>query len=274
MDARTWIRSSTLAYAALVASTVGADAQTPQWGIAATYPIAAGAVAVDVADLNLDGMLDVVAIPVQGSGGATVMLGQPGGTFQVQPVVAGSGLYGPSLALGLLDGDSFPDAFTGYLMHGNGDGTFTQAPVQPVGFGGVTAVAVGDFNGDGRNDLVATNFGLLRIALADGVGGFLLPKAYPSYGFVDYLTVADVDADGDLDIVATCGDTYSATILTNNLPTGFSAQAYSRNGASRVAVGDFTGDSTPRCLSTILRHGTCEISELQRRRPRWLAQAG
>ena len=64
-----------------------------------------------------------------------------------------------------IDGDSNLDLLVGNaggnntvsLLHGNGDGTFQPAQplslVSPQPFG----VAVGDFNGDGKNDIATAN---------------------------------------------------------------------------------------------------------------------
>ena len=69
------------------------------------------------------------------------------------------------------------------ILLGNGDGTFTQAPNSPITVGGPFetpgAVAVGDFNGDGIPDLVATNSnnvisdpGTMTVLLGKGDGTF------------------------------------------------------------------------------------------------------
>jgi hypothetical protein len=114
--------------ACLLLSTLPAvgSAQTPQWGLAAQYslPIASGAM--DVADLNVDGRIDVVVLAEEGvSFSGLVLLGNPNGTFSM--IAGGPSLSGgPAVALGQLDGDAFPDVFTGRaVLHGNGDGTFS-----------------------------------------------------------------------------------------------------------------------------------------------------
>jgi hypothetical protein len=66
------------------------------------------------------------------------------------------------------------------ILLGNGDGTFTAAAsptvgIQPYGF------AYGDFNNDGKADLVALNFdGTLSLLLGNGNGTFIASPASPA----------------------------------------------------------------------------------------------
>jgi hypothetical protein len=112
-----------------------------------------------------------------------VLLGNGDGTFQA---AMRSGLnYDPnSLAIGDFNGDHIPDVvaagssnFVGTVsvLLGNGDGTF-QAPIDitvPSDF--VSGVAVGDFDRDGRLDVVGVDRGVARgvfILLGNGDGTF------------------------------------------------------------------------------------------------------
>jgi hypothetical protein len=84
----------------------------------------------------------------------------------------------------------------------NGNGTFQPQNV----FAGLSSgVAVGDFNGDGKLDMVtgATGANPVHIALGNGDGTFTSGATYPlSSGEVLWYAVGDLNRDGNLDIVA------------------------------------------------------------------------
>jgi hypothetical protein len=112
-------------------------------------------------DLNGDGKLDLVYTTTFPSDSVNVMLGNGDGTFQpVQSYALGSSPH--AVAVGDFNGDGkldlVADAGSGFassqlsVLLGNGDGTFQPAQSYSVGaYAG--AVAVGDFNGDGKADL-------------------------------------------------------------------------------------------------------------------------
>src|SRR5207249_3676980 len=99
------------------------------------------------------------------------------GGFSAVADVAASGAT--SMAMGDFNGDGKQDlAITSdinrvYIRLGNGAGGFSAAP-DIVGNDSVSdflSVAVGDFNGDGKQDLAAPNAsnGTVKIRLGDGV---------------------------------------------------------------------------------------------------------
>jgi hypothetical protein len=199
------------------------------------------AFSIAVADLNGDGNMDlVVANGCMGTncslGGIGVLLGKGNGTFK-KAVVYSSGnasVFGSRVAIGDLNGDGkldlavattgsgcgsgCPKGLVGVLL-GNGDGTFKKA--KTYGTGGYDAigwVAIGDFNGDKKPDLVVSNYcatecsyppavGSVGVLLGKGDGTFRAAKTYPSGGNgTASVAVADVNNDGKADIlVANCG---------------------------------------------------------------------
>jgi hypothetical protein len=86
-----------------------------------------------------------------------------------------------------------------------GDGTFSPAPGSPFPVSGVlTAVTVGDFNNDGREDLAATEQigGIVTVALGKGDGSFeAAPGTPPTISdFPESIVTADFNSDGNEDL--------------------------------------------------------------------------
>src|SRR5205807_3111862 len=126
-----------------------------------------------------DGVPDLAA-PNSGSNDVSVLLGNRDGTFRAAlTFAAGSGPY--SVAVGDFNGDGRPDlAVANYgsmqqpgttilVLLGNGDGTFRAATTNTVDRN-PSFVVVGDFNGDGKPDLAAANFGSYTVSVSLGNG--------------------------------------------------------------------------------------------------------
>jgi hypothetical protein len=238
-----------------------------------------GATGLSVADLNGDGKPDLA---VAGGSAVGVLLGKGDGTFQPAVTYGSGGQNASSIAIGDVNGDGKPDLVVGNLyvgngnysrggvglLLGNGDGTF-QGPVSfDSGGGNAYGVAVGDVNADGKLDLLVANrcsdanctSGGVAVFLGKGDGSFQSAVTYLSGGLgSDFVTVADVNGDGRLDLLVANHDSpdyYSngtvGVLLGNGDGTFQPAASYTSGGAGplSLAVGDVNGDSKPDLLVT------------------------
>jgi len=216
-----------------------------------------------VGDFNRDGKLDLVTA---NANDVSVLLGNGDGTFGPATAVAiGSGPR--SVAVGDLNGDGKLDLVVtssilvstsgyyggaGYLNYanvllGNGNGTFAAPISYDAGGGFPDSVAVGDFNRDGKLDVVAANTdGTIGVLLGNG-DGTLRPVTVLSslLNTGSGLAVGDLNGDGKLDLVtANPGNGVLSVILGNGDGTFQTAQSIA-SGANLVAIGDLNKDGKP-----------------------------
>ncbi len=135
------------------------------------------------------------------------------------------------------------------ILSGKGDGTFTTAP-SPAATGNTpSSIAVGDFNGDGKLDLAAVNYGdnTVTILLGNGDGTFTQASGSPVSvgGGADSIIAADFNGDGKLDLAVTNSTDDTLSILLGNGDGTFTpTPSRPVTGATPfgLAVGDFNGD--------------------------------
>lgn len=118
-----------------------------------------------------------------------------------------------------------------------------------------------DMNGDGRTDVVALHHGFPLATVASvhfGAGTGLFPDRLDHQTFYDFpsgLAVADVDLDGDLDVVVTVVDggeqVHDLLVLTNDGTGGLAvgpAQSLEGLTPNGVELEDLNGDGFPDLL--------------------------
>jgi hypothetical protein len=239
-----------------------------------------------VGDFNGDGIPDVAMSTYMPSGSSrlvTIMLGKGDGTFtQGQTLTLPSNEQPQQIAVADFNNDGVADLaieewngsatnpiYWIQIALGNGDGTFTLSPPMalPEAAGGdiYDNYLVGDFNGDGKADLVIT----YQALLASGVGtrnlGFLsgngdgtfapMTLAYQTTNpiglCVDSMVVADFNGDGNLDLACandqTDGPNPGPNSISVLLGDGHGSFSYWSNvtvgaGLTYIAVADFNGD--------------------------------
>ncbi len=238
-------------------------------------------------DLNGDGKADVVGV----SGSSLfVYISRGDGTFAAgvsYNIGATAGGFNPVLSLGDFNGDKKTDvgisigedSVTGneVVFLGNGDGTFQTTPKTSTGIADAGFAATGDFNGDGKLDLVltqATNgcagaFCVGSVLLGNGDGTFQAPLVVfsaPEGLGVSFgaLAAADVNGDGKLDLVVNTSNTEVVQVYLGNGDGTFSntntyvaSMGTVDNGelpATTLAIADFNGDGKVdvACLNSVL----------------------
>ncbi len=171
---------------------------------------------VAVGDFNGDGRLDL-AVVNSGSNAVSILLGNGNGTFSLKSSPStGASPYGVvasdfngdgrvDLAITNTCGNApscNPPAFGSVtVLLGLGDGTFTSSSVVLTGYTNPRGIAAGDFNGDGKVDLVVTGVsesdGL--VLRGNGKGQFASPVSAPHAATGEYVVTGDFNQDGRLD---------------------------------------------------------------------------
>jgi hypothetical protein len=241
-----------------------------------------------LADFNDDGRLDVAVFgtnSITGQGTVLVMLGNGNGTFQAG-VPTGEATAPPSngacrASFGDYNGDGKLDITyldsTGKIINflpGKGDGTFGAAITSPMPRtdGSSQCLTTGDFNNDKKLDLGFANGGV-GVFFGNGNGTFSGGGLVNSADVANnYVTAADLNGDGNLDLVAkSIGGTPAITVLLNdgtgNFPTTHSyGNSAGYQFSAPPAIQDLNGDGHPdialfggppnaRFISTFLNNG-------------------
>jgi hypothetical protein len=228
--------------------------------------------AVALADVNHDGMLDLIVVNTGGAGGGqsvTVLFGDGTGKFPSampgSPFPLGGSPSG--LAVGDLNGDGVPDIVVTdnsnnnrifILLSDKPNNTYHAPATFPIGTAPV-GVAIADLNGDGVPDIVVTDnvLNAVTILTNTAAGANFTPAVVnlPANSNPIGVAIADMNGDGFPDIVVANNVGSSVSVLLNNgsgsfslggvapggsFPTGSSGGT--ATGPFGIVTGDFNGD--------------------------------
>ena len=255
-----------------------------------SYSAGAGASVTDgvaLFDLDHDGKADIIATN-RSSSTASVLLSTNG----YAATQYGVGSFPQGVALGDVNGDGKTDIVTGNffgggsadvsILVGDGNGGFTTPASSIAGTGSTIDLALADFNGDGKLDIVTASLNsnsasvlLNTTASAGATPTFGAPATYSlgagaNVSTFSSLAAADLNGDGKADIVAASSGNNTVSVLLNTTvgvggaATFASAVTYSAGSGnpapSSVYLADMNGDGKADIVTA--DQGTNQISVL------------
>jgi predicted Zn-dependent protease len=237
--------------------------------------VPAGALLSDVADLNGDGRLDIAitsavlvsSTPIAGNA-VSVLLGRGDGTFDAPTLYSVPGAF--DVLAGDYTGDGLPDLVVTrppdrvdtydsdtaamYLLVNQGGGKFAPAvavahPAAPLD------MASGDFNHDGRLDVLVTDWDQgVTVLPGTGKGTFLAAQRYKvvqdnSLHQLDVPLVADLNGDGFQDVITAEKGFGQVNVRLGNgdgtfQPTVSYISSLTTSAPTAMALGDIDGNGT------------------------------
>ena len=261
-------------------------------GVGASSPTGTQPRSIVVGDFNRDGIEDL-AVANLSNNNVTVLLGTGTGFFTAatgSPFAVGTSPT--TLVVGDFNADGKEDLAVANntasgsisVLIGVGDGSFTAATGSPFGSGQFESVAVGDFNGDGIEDLVASNVASTAnnvvVLLGDGTGAFTQQATtYPTGQSPASVITGDFNNDGIMDIATANMGGGNVTLLLgvasstspqtitfgplSNVSLSAGTVTLSATASSQLAV-SFASTTTAVCTVsgntvTLVTAGTCTI---------------
>jgi hypothetical protein len=242
----------------------------------------------DLVDGNGDGILDIFASVYNSWGRVAFLEGRADGTF-LWPVLTNAGRSGSGLIAQDFSGDGQVDVVMAHYTSGTlqrwsgiGAGVLAERACElvlpwhvaiPYPF----CLRSGDFDGDGDVDFVCSAIGPSQIILYRNLGGgnfgageaWDVPRVGEERPAVANLAVADIDADGDLDIVGSGlllmspavtviwkNDGFGGFAVRETRPANMEGYAWS------VQAGDLDGDGDSDVLAGSALPGRLTIAEV------------
>lgn len=223
---------------------------------------ALGITSIATADLNNDGLPDVVTSNGYSTGHITAYLQTVNGLAGATPILIDTVAYlAEEVSAADLNGDGWTDVVAvcrlnnEVVWYPNVNGTFNERIVLDNASPSLNGVVAGDVDGNGSMDLVVIGQHLIDLYRNDGTGSFtkeaiLTTSTSPNILECMDLVIEDIDGDGDLDPVT--AESLGGVDYRNAGDGSFTPQIADPVIAimQRVRLGDVDGDGDPDMVLT------------------------
>lgn len=253
-----------------------------------SFPLRSAPMAVSATDINSDGRLDLITASGENNTLSILLNTSPDGTrlpgFAEQQAVT---LHGEpkTLAPADINGDGKPDLIVTtdnqggeieVVVNATAQAATTSVFAQPQRIGlfkTLRDMAVGDVSGDGKPDLILANDSdcavtlLLNTTPPNGSApSFAAPETYATGSPVASVTLFDVNADGQIDVIVTDHRHAALSILLNTGAADGAAPRFGHlqhfdvgHGPAFVAGADVNQDGKPDLIVTDDRDNTVSV---------------
>ena len=212
---------------------------------------------VAVADMDQDGKMDIV-VANSVANLVSILHGNGDGTFQA-PVAYPASSQISALAVGDVNHDGYPDVVTVggnvAVLRNDGKGALTPVVFLKSGAsvdiypGAGVRVLLKDVDHDHNPDILIADYGNSELTVLRGnkLGYFTrIPGFFPTCANPSGLTAADLNDDGNVDVVVTCAGSNTLGVMLGDGRGNFVNTIYAAQVDPRAAaIADFDEDGTP-----------------------------